>query len=152
MIQRIQTIYLLIAVVLSVVCLCMQVGALTDGDGTVTGMYNLFLAYPNGAKNFVTWPLFVVLLLSAAIALYAIFMYANRMLQLRFCLFSMLLIVGWYILYAVYAHLLLPDSSAAAFSPSVAAVFPLVSILMLFLARRAIFADEELVRAADRIR
>lgn len=69
---------------LSVVCLCMQIGTFTDGGAAVYSEYNLWVTGPTGVRQFVTWPLFAVLLLSAAIGLYAIFMYANRLLQARF--------------------------------------------------------------------
>lgn len=152
MIQRIQTIYLLVAVVLSVVCLCMQIGTFTEGGAAVYSEYNLWVTGPTGVRQFVTWPLFAVLLLSAAIGLYAIFMYANRLLQARFCMFAMLLVVGWYILYVVYGGVLKPGDGSAEFAPTWVGACPLVASVFYFLARRAIMADERLVRAADRIR
>ena len=45
-----------------------------------------------------------------------------------------------------------PRVENAAFTPSLAAAFPLVNVILLLMARHGILADEALVRAADRIR
>lgn len=152
MIQRIQTVYLLVAVVLCVVCLCMEIGVFSVEGFELAHEYNLWLVNFTGTRNFATWPLFVVLLLSAAVDLYAIFKYSNRHLQARFCWFSIMLRVGWYAIYAAYALMLMPGTADVKFSPSWASVCPMAALVFTFLAQRAIKADERLVRAADRIR
>lgn len=152
MIQRIQTVYLFVAAVLSVVCLCLKIGEPTLDGRTVAWVYNLWTIGSDGAYSYLVWPLFAVLLLSVAIGVYAIFGYRNRKAQARMCLFSSMLVVGWYVLYTVYAFMLTPAEGEAHFSMCWPAGLPLVSLLLYILARRAILADERLVRAADRIR
>lgn len=157
MIQRIQTIYLLIAVVLSVICMFMPLGEFVVDGLPVAREYNLWLLVVDGASThhftFATSPMFAVLLVSSALGCYAVFAFRNRLAQARLCMFGALLIVGWYILYAVYSRILGgTDGQIAEFSPSWAAVLPALSLVFLLLARRAIMADERLVRAADRIR
>lgn len=157
MIQRIQTIYLLLAVVLSVACLCMQIGTFSVDGMAVAREYNLWVMHVDNAPehhfSFATVPLFVVLLLSAALGLYSIFAYRNRITQARFCVFNMLLVVGWYILYAVYGFVLIDaGGNPVYFAPSFPAALPAVAFVFHLLARRGIMADERLVRAADRIR
>lgn len=152
MLQRIQTLYLLAAAVLSVVCLCLQIGTFGADGALVADEYNLWLMDGAGGYRFSTWPLFVVLLLSAAVGIYTIFMYSNRRVQARFCAFCMLLVCGWYVLYVVYGQVCLPDVEQASFYPAWPAVLPGLSLVFYFMARRAIMADERLVRAADRIR
>lgn len=151
MIQRIQSVYMLIAVIVNIVCLCMQIGTFT-ADGMVTAhVYNLWTVNAtDGSRIFNTWPLFAILVLSSAFGLFTIFMYRNRITQARFCTFNSLLIVGWYILYAVLAHVLASDEQS--FCPAFASVLPVVSLIGFILARRGIIADERLVKAADRIR
>ncbi|MBQ8937170.1 MAG: DUF4293 family protein, partial [Bacteroidaceae bacterium] len=47
MIQRIQTLYLLAAAVLCIVCLCLPIGRLVDPQGEVIGtVYNLWVHVP----------------------------------------------------------------------------------------------------------
>ncbi|MCH5311375.1 MAG: DUF4293 domain-containing protein [Prevotella sp.] len=157
MIQRIQTIYLLVAAICSVVCLSLPLGRYVD-DGLLTAkLYNLCIMQMGGAEHvfsFVAVPLFVILLLVVVISLYTIFMYRNRKLQMRLCSFSSLLVIGWYIVYAVLAKLWggSIDVTSLSFAPSVGAALPAVALIFNLMARRAINADEQLVRAADRIR
>ena len=158
MIQRIQTIYLLVATICSVVCLSLPIGRYVD-DGLLTArLYNLcILQVDNSAEHvfsFAAVPLFVILLLAVVISLYTIFMYRNRKLQMRLCSFSSLLVIGWYIVYAVLAKLWggSIDVTSLSFAPGVGAALPAVALIFNLMARRAINADEQLVRAADRIR
>ena len=152
MIQRIQTIYLLAAAVVAVVCLCLPVGTYESGGLVVSKVYNLWIASPNGLRDLSVWPLFAVLAFVAAISLYAILVYSNRIVQARFCMFGMLLLLGWYILFFVFSRFVTVGEGAMAFTPSLTCALPFVSMVLIFLARRAILADEKLVRAADRIR
>lgn len=155
MIQRIQTVYLFVAAICSVVCLSMPVGRyVTDGLLTAS-LYNLWIVQADTSeRTFGSAPLFVILLLAAAISVYAIFMYGNRRLQMRLCSFSSLLIAGWYVVYAVVALVWGggDDMSQSTFFPGLAGALPAVSLILNIMARRAINADERLVRAADRIR
>lgn len=152
MIQRKQTLFLLAAVILSVVCLCLPLGHFADAGnlGQSSELYNLWIMQPDGTHDYSVWALFVILLITCPIALIAIFMYHNRMVQSRFCLFNMLLVLGWYVVYAVFALNL--KESAGHYSISFSSILPLISLILYFMARRAILADEALVRAADRIR
>ncbi|MBR1687666.1 MAG: DUF4293 domain-containing protein [Prevotella sp.] len=150
MIQRKQSVFLLIAVILSVLGLCMQIGSVSVEGLTVAREYSLWVTDASGGRHFTTWPLFAVLLLSAALSLYTIFIYKRRLLQARLCLLNTLLLVVWYIIYTALSRTIAPDAST--FRVALAAVFPAVSIILNVLARKAIIADEKLVRAADRIR
>lgn len=153
MIQRIQTVYLLLAVVASICCLSMPVGTYAGSDGAlVATAFNLWLTLEEGGHAFAPWPLFAVLLVQAVLAAYAIFGYANRRAQARLCAFDALLVVGWYIVFAVEALAVGCGVGETRFVPSWQCALPLVSLVFTLLARRAILADERLVRAADRIR
>lgn len=121
MIQRIQTIYLLLAVLSSIACLCLFWGA---------------------------WILVLLLALSALFGAYTIFKYSNRKIQSKFCVFNILLLIGWYVVYIVLAQLCDCTTAFCIWS----AILPLLSIVFYLLANRGIKADERLVREADRIR
>ena len=76
MIQRIQTVYMALAVVFTVVCLCLPIGVFCADGLTVIREYNLFLADDSAAHSYDTWPMFAVLVPSAALGIYSIFVYA----------------------------------------------------------------------------
>lgn len=153
MIQRKQTIFLFVAIILTVVCLCMPIGNLktinTLGSDEFV-IYNLWITNSSGIYDFKVWPLFAILLITCPIAIIAIFTYHNRITQSRFCMFNILLTLGWYVVYAMIALNLQENGSKLHMSFSV--VLPLISIILYFMARKAILADEALVRSADRIR
>lgn len=156
MIQRIQTIYMIIAIVLSVACLCMEIGTFSIDGLTIAHEYNLWvMTVDNNAAThqFTTAPMFAVLILSATLGIYSIFAYRNRIAQAKLCMFNMLLLLGWNILYAVYRHILIDGNGQPVdFDMCLPAFFPVIALIFYLLARRRILADENLVRAADRIR
>lgn len=150
MLQRKQTLHILFAVALCVFCLCMPIGNYGAGLNSAVE-YNLFLVNQmTGQKFFSTWPLFAILVASTALGICSIFMYHNRIAQARVCALCMLLLVGWYVVYAVFSNLL--GGGNMSFSPSVSGILPAFAIVLYFMARKAILADEKLVRDADRIR
>lgn len=150
MIQRKQTVFLFLALLATIACLCLPVGSFEpQGMGTENQLMNLWINEANGGRNFNVWALFAILLVTCPINTFAIFDYHNRKRQARFCMFSMLMIIGWYIVYGVFSQVLM---SGFTFHVGFAACLPLIAFILLWLARRSILADEALVRAADRIR
>ena len=119
--------------------------------GVDSVMYNLWIQDGNGSLDFSVAPLFCVALLSVIISVATIFLFNNRKLQIKLCSWNMLLLIVWYIAYGVIAYL---HKSAvnAEFKLSFAAVLPLIAIILVFMARKGVKADEALIRAADRIR
>lgn len=153
MIQRKQTIFLLVAIILTVVCLCMPIGSLmtTNTLGSDESLiYNLWITNPNGKYDFTVWPLFAILLITCPIAIIAIFTYHNRITQSRFCMFNILLTLGWYVVYAMIVLNLQEGGSKLKISFPI--ILPLISMILYFMARKSILADEALVRSVDRIR
>lgn len=152
MIQRKQTIYLLLAMALTIICLCLPLGTFVGNEniGQTTTLYNLWTTNADGARSFSVWGLFAVLLITCPINLIAIFSYHNRITQSRYCLFNILLIIGWHVGYAVLALSL--SENYGQYSISFSSILPAISIILYAMARKAILADEALVRAADRIR
>ena len=142
MIQRKQTLYILAAAILTIVCLCLPLGWFNNNSelGSQHVLYNLWSV----------WDLFVIQVVSCAVAIVSIFSYHNRIVQSRYCLFNILLLLGWYVVFVMWV--LSSKDTFGTFKPSVTTVFPLISIILNFMARKAILADEALVRAADRIR
>ena len=150
MIQRKQTVFLFLALLATIACLCLPVGSFEpQGMGTENQLMNLWINEANGGRNFSVWALFAILLVTCPINTFAIFDYHNRKRQARFCMFSMLIIIGWYIVYGVFSQVLMPGFT---FHVGFAACLPLIAFILLWLARHSILADEALVRAADRIR
>ncbi len=153
MIQRKQTLFLLAAIIMTVITLCMQIGSFQVAGIGVSRVFNLWFTDPLGQRHFDTWPLFAILLPTAALATYTIFMYHNRKIQALFCSLNALLVVGWYVCYFVVSQMVGDKTLGTVnFTPEWPAVLPAVALVFYLLARRAINADEKLVRSMDRIR
>ena len=159
MIQRIQTLYLLIACVLCVLCLCLPVGYYINDDGErVATIYNLMFRYSpqfvvEGMRGYSYrgWALFALLLFVSTISFTNIFLFRRRAFQMRLCTLSIILLVGWYILYAAFLWLV-GSGIEAHFRPEWTAALPFCSIVLLYLAFRGVMKDEMLVRSLDRLR
>lgn len=150
MIQRKQTLFLLLAAVLNLITLSNPVATVASDSMNIIRVFNLLWIDTTGASGFGVWPLFAILLLTSALVFYTIFLYKHRPRQAQMCLVEMMLTLLWYIMLIVFSKTLAAD--AAKFHLSWAAGLPAASLILLFMARKAILADEKLVRAADRIR
>lgn len=150
MIQRKQTLFLLLAVILGVVTLSLPVASVTAEGLTVSQIYNLFWLDGQHVAHFSVWPLFAILLVATAVSVLTIFLFKNRLLQAKLCAVSMLLYIVWYIALIVVSKSQAPD--ALNFQPAFVAVLPAVCAILCMMARKGVLADEKLVRAADRIR
>ena len=147
MIQRIQTVYLLIVAGLLITAMCMPIGYFIDTMGEHP-FKALGLEINDAFQS--TWGLFGILMLSTIVAVATIFLYKNRMLQFRMTIFNSLLLVGFYI--GAFAFYFALKNDANMFRVGWALCLPLISIILNILAVRAIGRDEVMVKAADRLR
>ena len=154
MIQRIQTLYLLIVTALMAVTLFAPL-AWFAGDAGEFGLYAFALKTAQGEAVQPAAYMGAVLALACALPLVTIFLFRRRLLQIRLCVVEIVLLLGCVAMEGVYYFLSWRVFSDLAFHtqgfrPAIA--LPLVCLLFAYLAARAIFRDELLVRAADRIR
>ncbi len=149
MIQRIQSVYLLIATGLLIWA---SIGTFFVLDNQVV-LNGFFAGYSQAHKFFTTLPLNILLWLGAAISFITIFLFKNRILQMRLTTFTILLLLGFYVLLIYYRfsginRYIHVTSSLLNYH----AILPAISGILIFMAGRAIKKDEELVRSADRFR
>ncbi len=143
MIQRIQSIFLLIVVFLS--GLMFQLDFSSFEKGVEISGFNVC-----GIENVcTTWPLAILNFIILAVALVAIFSYKNRIRQMRICTFNAILMIGEYALMAFYMYYLKED---AKLNFGYAILFPFINIVLTYLAWRAIGKDEALVHSYDHLR
>ena len=144
MLQRIQTIYLILALLLStLLALRVPFWATDEGAG-------LFLLDFFRSDNIVFTAIPVLFFLSALLSLIAIMMFRQRLKQVictRLNIAINFLLLG----IIVYGLLSLPGENE--FSEKGIGVFiPIVVIVFLALANKAILRDEKLVKSVDRLR
>ena len=136
MIQRIQTIYLLLAAIVSG-GLIFAVSLWSDLDGS-----------PVMALDEMNY--FIAFIASTVLSMVAIFLFKNRKLQTVISRLNILLNL---ILLGVFVYRSLTMSGGTAVPEKGIGMFlPIISIAFLVLANRAIRRDEQLVKSADRFR
>lgn len=128
MIQRIQTLYLLVCVVLTIVCVYFEVSA---------------ESHP--------WALTVLMGITGVLEFFGIFLFRRRALQMRMCTFCIILLIGWYAALVAFAYIM-GDGLVGEFRPEPWAAIPAINAILLYLAFRGILHDEMLVRSLDRLR
>ncbi|MBP6064656.1 DUF4293 domain-containing protein [Bacteroides sp.] len=149
MIQRIQTIYLLLVAALLISSMCLPVGYFMGPDAALYTLKPLGIQVGEVFNS--TWGMFGILLLSTIIALCSVFLFKNRMLQIRMSIFNTILLVGYYLTFLAFIYVLKDDLDAS-YRLAWSLCLPLVAIIFNILAIRAIGRDEVMVRTADRLR
>jgi uncharacterized membrane protein YhaH (DUF805 family) len=164
MIQRIQTLFLGLAVIALIVMAFYPVTSITEfttiqSDTLETDYYGLSLLgfsdpSPESTPHmnplaFV--PLIIIVLAMLALIVYAVFRFKQRLHQLKLVKISIflniILVAG---IFLNYPKLFTEANTRMEIGPG--AYFPLISLVMLVIANRYILKDEKLVRSADRLR
>jgi hypothetical protein len=151
MIQRIQSIYLLLASAVLASPLFLPL-ATASGDATALAATgdNFFADGTYWVKEF---PGGMSLLFAVAFSFYAIFLYKNRPRQMRLAGAMAVLTILFSALFASLGYFYaksLPEGSSAHLA--LGSAFPVLAVPLLLLAYRAIKKDEDLVRSSDRLR
>jgi len=155
MIQRIQTVYLLLAAGLFFALFFLPLAVIRSGDilylfqvsGLQTTTADAELVYP-------AWALLVIAAIIVLLSFVILFSYKYRLLQIRMCIYNTLLMIGFCLLAGFYLWQFsnspnLPDMSI---SLRFWACFPIIAIIFNYLAIRNIGADEALIRSLERLR
>lgn len=159
MIQRLQTIYLFLAVLcFALLCFLPPMQFMTQEGAAEQHMYELSLFHlvdttdtENPVRAMSVWALAVLNITIPVVALVSIFLYKKRIVQVRLNVFNIFLMSGYYILLAVYAWFVCQRLGVEWYI-NVSAGIPLIGIVLTFMAIRLILKDEAMVRAADRLR
>ena len=136
MLQRIQTLYLLLAAAVSA-AICIFVPYGVDANKVELYAYN----------NPIIFGLFII---SAALSIITVFLYRNRKLQFVMGRINIILNL---ILLGVFVYWSLTISGETMISEKgIGMIIPVISIVLLVMANKAIKKDEDLVKSVDRLR
>lgn len=172
MIQRIQTIWLGLAIVCMVLCFTMPMAEYTllTADGVeLTARYGLSgdssadLQEATGnvmpMSTIASWPMIALALGTILASILAIFLYHNRVVQMRVVAVALLFCMAYIALTFIWAVDGYGDMAATYVKALPAKIIwkagsfmPLGAMVLFILAQRAIKSDERKVRAADRLR
>lgn len=154
MLQRVQSIYLLLALVSSGLMLLFPLADFINGEQIDSFLYFYGVQPLDETLDVVmnTIPLAALLGGISVLVFITIFMYKNRNLQTRLCVFNMLLQVGALGLIYFYSVYLPEEIGVTSYKFSFIAIFPVITLIFLFMANKGIRKDEALIRSMDRIR
>jgi small neutral amino acid transporter SnatA (MarC family) len=158
MIQRIQTVFLLVAFLGGVLLFFFPLAGIYGDTSTyifyIYQFRNMVPGEPSLFNNMAVIPLALINAGMVALAAVSIFMYKNRLRQMRLVRFAIFLgIILIALIFFVYAGIIERTLGIAPDYMSEAGIyFPLVSLVFLILANRYIVRDERMVRSIDRLR
>ncbi len=155
MIQRIQSLLLLISAALLSICFVKPAWtASSNGSEYSVNSYALTITKDAIATEKSLIYISILLGLSIAITLFVIFQYKNRKMQMRLNMMNTLLIcmVEVFYFWNIREAKLLIDSAEFTEHFGLAFFMPLIALLLCIFAGKRIQKDEALVRSVDRIR
>jgi hypothetical protein len=123
-----------------------------DGEFYTFGVFGVSRLLPDAELVYPVWALFVLTALIAVLAAATIFLYKKRILQIRLCVFNAILMIGFYGFFAFLIYMMKQEVKDLSVSVRLALSFPLISLILDYLAIRNIGADEVLVRSVERLR
>lgn len=158
MIQRIQTLYLSLAVIAIAFMFAFPLAQFFGENNamifSVTGLKNMVPGDPDVFNPFIFLPIGIITVGIGLLSVFTIFQYKNRALQIKLTnvgvLSAVALIMSIFFLYVPMIEKkinIIPD-----YSKAYAIYLPLVVLVFMVLANRAIKRDDKLVRSADRLR
>ena len=108
--------------------------------------------YQSGELMFSTWGLFVIGVIATVLALATVFLYKNRILQIRVSVFNVVVMLCFYAYLGFLSWKINPESGLVFDKIGIGIIMPIISIILTYLAIRNIGADEALVRSLNRLR
>lgn len=154
MIQRIQSVYLLCAIIFMAIFAFMPYFTITTVDATYQLTTCGLITVAAQDATTVTTQNYTVAILSALtviLSVIAIFLYKNRRTQILVCKINNLLYIALYVVIALYAYVSYQDLQGAGFATTSYIVFPVCALITNWLAMSAIKKDEQLVRDSERM-
>lgn len=154
MIQRIQSVYLLFAALLLLASFWLPLAQfINDGELQATQRVCAIVVFENGHQvaTSIQWGTLTFTTLAIIAAIADIFLYKNRGLQLVFANWFLITIL-LSVLTGIGGAYYFTRIQGTTVTPAYGIIFLVLAYVLGWLARRAIRKDEEMVRAAERIR
>ncbi len=150
MLQRVQTLFLTLASAAMLIASVAPLATFYFNSNKV--VFEAMGIYLDGTLNDSTWGLFVIGIISSILALIIVFLYKQRILQIRLSIFNIILMVGFYLYFGFIIYKLYSVENLQFYKVGVGGIMPIIAIILTILAIRKIGADEALVQSFNRLR
>jgi uncharacterized membrane protein len=153
MIQRIQTVYLLLVCGLFIALFFLPLAFVQTAEATYSLNVCTVKSLTEPSKIVMwTWQLSLSATIVALLSVAAIFLYKKRKLQKWTCIVNLLLILVFCFYTGYYMFNMPEPDQKSVINPSIWVVLPVIACILNILAMNRISADEKLIRSLDRIR
>ena len=154
MIQRIQSLFLLAATVFSIIFIFHPLSDLIiageiEAEFLASGLKTVGES-PEMLYN--TFPIIILAVVTTVLTIFTIFIYKNRTLQMRICVYNILLTVGLVVAIIIYYYLIRNNFKLSSHAFSYSVLLPFVNVILLFQAFRGIRRDDLLLKSYNRLR
>ena len=141
MIQRIQTLWLVVAAAIAFATykLTLYVGKIADGSERVFQLANDFL-------------MVIAIIALGLLAIISLCLFKNRRLQFRLAVIGVLLSIGFLFLEYFKVESFKQVNDVRTGSYQLGALLPILMVVLFFLAARGVYKDERLIKSMDRLR
>ncbi|MFI3331186.1 MAG: DUF4293 domain-containing protein [Rikenellaceae bacterium] len=154
MIQRIQTVYLLLVTLFTGLMFALPLAEFM-GDGQTASLWAYGILDADSVRILPTSQMAVLMTLSTILPFMTVFLYKRRWLQIRMCLVQFVLqlgIIAFLVYYILKLNSTFAQYSMHSMSLGVADIFPVLNLILIFLAYRGVVKDEALIKSLNRIR
>jgi len=141
MIQRIQTLWLLIVAIaaFATYTLTLYVGKVADGALKVFQLADDFL-------------LVIIIIALGLLAMICLFLFKNRKLQFKLSVFGIIFSIGFIFLEYIRVEGFKKTNLIQSGSYQIGALLPILMVIFFFLAARGIYKDDRLIKSMNRLR
>lgn len=152
MIQRIQSVYFLLAGLFPAILFFLSLLSF-ECSGQTYSLSAFSFGVSGQPALHTPYGVIVFTVLSVVLPIFTIFKFSNRPLQIKLAKYTLLLQALLAVTFAVYAWTFVGDyPQATNFTPGFGLLLWALTVVFTILAKKAVQRDEDLVRAADRIR
>jgi glucan phosphoethanolaminetransferase (alkaline phosphatase superfamily) len=155
MIQRIQSVYLSIIALISLLLIKGSIIVFSEKTGSIIILtFNGIFRKNSGQGSELIeklLPLSILLILIVIVSLITIFVFKNRKIQMRLAMFLMI-ISTLLIIAFIHGSIIIISKFGASITPGIKMILPPVILILSVLAYRGIKKDDQLVKSYDRLR
>jgi hypothetical protein len=154
MIQRIQTVYLIIALLLAGCILFFPLIHFTDAGQFFYNLTSFHLIKQQKISTIQSsvYPIAVLAIISLVLIVVSILGFKNRQRQMKLCVFSFVLLILTFVSLGYYFIIIRNNLAAVVSQVNIVSYFPLLAAFFCYLGYKAIKRDDELVKSVDRLR
>lgn len=154
MIQRIQSLFLLAATILSTITIFHPLSSMILPEKIEAEFftYGLMIVEDSSQMLYNTFPIVILAVVTTLLNFIAILTYKRRELQMRICVYNILLTIGLIISIFCYYFLIRKNLHVLTHSFSYSIVLPFINVILIFQAFRGIRRDDLLLKSYNRLR